>query len=63
MAGTILALVLGRAVGSLLFETTPADPMVYATAALVLLAAAALASWIPARRAARTDPVNVLRSE
>ena len=63
LSGTILALVLGRAVGSLLFETTPADPAVYVTAALVLLAAAALASWIPARRAARTDPVNVLRSE
>jgi predicted permease len=63
VSGAIISLALGRAVGSLLFETTPTDPVVYAAAALVLLAAAALASSIPARRAARIDPVDVLRSE
>jgi len=63
VAGAVLALAIGRAIGSLLFETTPADPIVYITAASVLLAAAALALWVPARRAARADPVIVLRSE
>ncbi|HYN10021.1 MAG TPA: FtsX-like permease family protein [Vicinamibacterales bacterium] len=63
VVGVVLALALGRAIGSLLFETAPADPIVYFTGALVLLVAAALALWAPARRAARADPLVVLRSE
>jgi putative ABC transport system permease protein len=61
--GAVLALALGRTIGSLLFETAPTDPVVYATAGAILLGAAALALWIPARRAARADPIAVLRSE
>jgi hypothetical protein len=57
------ALALTRFMQSLLFETAPYDPLVYAAVALVLLAAAVLACWIPARRAARVDIARLLRTE
>jgi putative ABC transport system permease protein len=50
-------------VGPLLFSVSPKDPMVYGTVAVVLLAAALLASAIPALRAARVDPNVALRTE
>jgi putative ABC transport system permease protein len=50
-------------VGPLLFSVSPKDPVVYGTVAVVLLAAALLASAIPAVRAARVDPNVALRSE
>jgi putative ABC transport system permease protein len=40
-----------------------ADPVVFALAAIVLLAAALVAAWLPARRAVRLDPAVVLRGE
>jgi putative ABC transport system permease protein len=57
------ALALTRFMQSLLFETTPYDPLVYAAVAFVLLAAAAAACWLPARRAARVDITKLLRTE
>ena len=57
------ALALTRFMQSLLFETTPYDPLVYAAVTLVLLAAAAAACWLPARRAARIDIAKLLRTE
>lgn len=48
---------------SLLFETTPDDPVVYVSVAVVLILAAIVAAWLPARRAAATDPVKALRTE
>ena len=57
------ALTLTRFMQSLLFETMPYDPLVYVAVALVLLAAAALACWLPARRAARVDVSKLLRTE
>jgi ABC-type lipoprotein release transport system permease subunit len=48
---------------SLLYEVSPTDPLTYAGVAAVLVAIAALASWLPARRATRVDPVVALRSE
>jgi putative ABC transport system permease protein len=62
LLGCALALVFSRVIGGLLFETAPADPRVYALAVLVLLGAAMFALWTPARRAARTDAVDVLRN-
>jgi len=47
----------------LLFDVSPKDAAVYATASLTLLLVAMLGSWVPARRASRTDPNVVLRSE
>jgi ABC-type antimicrobial peptide transport system permease subunit len=46
---------------SLLYGVEPRDPLTFAGAALVLLAVAVLAAWIPAHRASRIDPVQVLR--
>jgi putative ABC transport system permease protein len=57
------ALVLTRFMQSLLFETAPFDPLVYAAVALLLLAAAAAACWLPARRAARINVAKLLRTE
>jgi predicted permease len=52
-----------RFVETLLFELGPRDPVTLAGAAAVLVAVAVLAAWLPARRAARLDPVTVLRNE
>ncbi|HEX6316835.1 MAG TPA: ABC transporter permease, partial [Gemmatimonadaceae bacterium] len=61
--GLLVALVAGGRIEPLLFETSPLDPLVYAGALLVILVTAALASWIPARRAARVDPILALRQD
>jgi predicted permease len=53
----------GRFIRSLLFELSPADPLTIALATLVLLAVAALAGYLPARRAAQVDPMTALRCE
>jgi putative ABC transport system permease protein len=61
--GVAGALGLTRFMQSLLFETTPYDPLVYGAVAIILLAAAAAACWLPARRAARVDITRLLRAE
>ena len=53
----------GRLVESRLFGVTPGDPAALAGAAAALLATAAIACWLPARRAAATDPIQTLREE
>jgi putative ABC transport system permease protein len=59
--GLVVALATTRVLGTLLFGVSPTDPFVLAGASLVLLALAALASYAPARRASRVDPVEALR--
>jgi putative ABC transport system permease protein len=61
VAGLVLAAALSRLARSLLFEVSPGDPLIYLAAAGIVLTAAALAVWIPARRATRVDPISVLR--
>jgi ABC-type antimicrobial peptide transport system permease subunit len=61
--GVALALLGSRWVGPLLFNESPRDPVVFGGVALVLLGVAALASYIPALRATRVDPVVALRTE
>ena len=64
-----VAIGLGAAAGlmrlmkSLLYEISPLDPMTYAAVPLVLVVAAVLASYLPARRAASVDPAKTLRAE
>ncbi|MDP8983214.1 MAG: ABC transporter permease [Acidobacteriota bacterium] len=57
------ALAVTRMMSSMLFGVKASDPLAFAGAAIVLLAVAAVASWAPARRAARVDPVVALRAE
>jgi ABC-type antimicrobial peptide transport system permease subunit len=61
--GSAGAALLGRVLAADLYEVSPHDPLALGLAALVLLGAAAAASAIPARRAARIDPLVALRSE
>ncbi len=46
---------------NLLFQVTPRDPVTFVATALMLAGAALIASWLPARRAGRTDPVGVMK--
>src|SRR4029453_18116822 len=52
-----------RVLRSLLFGVSPTDPLVFASIAVMLVATAAAAIYLPARRASRLDPVRMLRSE
>ena len=61
--GCALAFGASRSLSALLFEVTPADAGTFVIVPLVALALAALASFLPGRRAARIDPVMTLRSE
>lgn len=61
--GVATAAALMQWLKSLLFGISPLDPFTYITVPLVLAAAAALASYLPARRAAAMDPVEALRAE
>jgi ABC-type antimicrobial peptide transport system permease subunit len=61
--GLPVALALARVTRSLIFGIEPRDPATMIAAALLLLAVATLAAWIPARRAARIDPMEALRYE
>jgi predicted permease len=63
VVGVMLALLGGRFVGDLLFETSPRDPAVLGGASAVLLAAAVVASLVPALRATKVDPTIALRAE
>jgi putative ABC transport system permease protein len=63
MIGLAGAFALTRLMRSVLFDVAPFDPVAIAGASVVLLAVATLASWIPARRAARIDPLTAIRAE
>jgi putative ABC transport system permease protein len=61
--GSALSLITGRALGSVLFGVTPADPPTYAGVVAVLAAASLMACYVPAWRASRVDPMVALRQE
>ncbi len=61
--GLALALAGARLLSALLYRVSPTDPMVFLSIPVVLVATALLASYLPARRAARVDPVIALRAE
>jgi predicted permease len=74
LRGSLLAIVIGMAVGlstviglanrlgDMLFGVRPYDPLIHTTAAGALIFAAILANWLPARRAAKTDPMGSLKT-
>ena len=61
--GVVLAALLTHLMAALLYGMSPLDPLSYLAAAAVLLAVAALASYVPALRATRVDPLRALRWE
>ena len=61
--GIPIALALTRVIRSVLFGVGPHDPATLVGAVVLFLAVAAGAAWIPARRAARIDPMTALRCE
>jgi putative ABC transport system permease protein len=60
-AGLVGAMALTRVMRSLLFDVSPRDPLTFGAVALMLLSVAALACYLPARRATLVDPVSTLR--
>ena len=63
VVGVVAAIALARLMSSLLFGVSPLDPMAYVAALVVIVVAAALATYLPARRAAQLDPIETLRAE
>lgn len=61
--GLVAAVALSRALQSVLFEVRGIDPRIYLGVGALLFAATFFASWIPARRASRVDPIIALRTE
>jgi ABC-type antimicrobial peptide transport system permease subunit len=61
--GTVGAFALTRVMRSLLVGVTPTDPLTFGSIGVAFLVVAMLASWLPARRAARVDPITALRTE
>jgi ABC-type antimicrobial peptide transport system permease subunit len=61
--GLVAAAFLTQNAVSLLYKVAPTDPLSYAVVGLFLLLVAGFASWLPARRAMRVDPIEALRGE
>jgi putative ABC transport system permease protein len=61
--GLVAAWALSRLLTRQLFEMTPVDPPTYLGAAVLLAIVALAANYVPARRAARTDPLTSIRTE
>lgn len=61
--GMVGAVAMGSVLESMLFEMKPTDPWALLSAAILLLSVAAVAAWLPARRAATIDPIEALRYE
>ncbi|PYV28021.1 MAG: hypothetical protein DMG24_03030 [Acidobacteria bacterium] len=62
-AGIGVALAASRLVSTFLYRLKPNDPLTIAGAVLLMVAAAALAGYVPARRASKVDPMGALRYE
>jgi ABC-type antimicrobial peptide transport system permease subunit len=63
VVGIPAALALTRLIQRTLYGVKPNDPLSFVAAGALMLVVAAVAAWIPARRAARVDPMRALRCE
>ena len=63
LTGIAGAMAATRLLSPWLFGVTPTDPLIFASLATLMVGVAALACWIPARRAARVDPIETLKAE
>jgi ABC-type antimicrobial peptide transport system permease subunit len=63
VAGIVAGIALTRTMASLLFGVKPTDGLTFACVSLILIAVALIASYVPARRAMKTDPLAALRHE
>ena len=63
IGGLVAAAWVGRLMTNVLFGVNAADPVLFAASAPLLIAIVIVASWIPARRVARGNPLNALRAE
>ncbi|MEP6809495.1 MAG: ABC transporter permease [Chthoniobacterales bacterium] len=63
LIGLFLAIGTGKIISSILFQVSPLDPFAFTLAPALLALAALLATWLPARRATRINPMEALRSE
>ena len=61
--GVVLALIFARALKSLIYEVSPADPFTFVGVAFIVIVVAVLACYIPARKATKADPMTALRAE
>ena len=61
--GVVLAFLATRLMATLLYGVRPSDPIAFGAAVLVLAGVSVVASWVPARRAARLDPVQALKAD
>jgi ABC-type antimicrobial peptide transport system permease subunit len=62
-AGVVVALLSGRFVERLLFQTSPRDPVIFTSAFGVVLLVAVIAAFLPARRALSVDPIVALKAD
>ena len=62
-AGVVISVLSTRLLRSLLYGVSPTDPITLASVCIVLLVAAGIATYLPALRATRIDPVRALRTE
>lgn len=62
-AGLLLAAAAGQLLSSIVYQASPRDPVVLGAVAATIVAVGALASWAPARRSLRTQPIEALRTE
>jgi ABC-type lipoprotein release transport system permease subunit len=60
VAGIMTTIACGSLIQALLYEISPADPITLCCVVVLLMSVAALACWIPARRASRIDPMEAL---
>ena len=61
--GLVGAAVVARTMAGILFGLSPSDPLTFALVPLVLAAVVLVATWLPARRAVRLDPIEALRTD